>query len=324
MLKQGLEFATLSNYYPSAPYYPLSSIRENTFKLRQESYICNGELIYAPLDFRRQFADWGVSSSMLPDAPGERIFPNPPPGLLEAPNAEHHWFSDYNVYLHITAPGSLLTTGQFDCGQPPRTELETHGIKLGCPLPWRQAYDAMFANLMIPDGGGAVIVHPHWSHLPIAFLNEMLDYDSRVLGIEVFNYDAESEYAGTAEDLWDAVLSGGRQCFGFCVQDHLKDEWRGRSILLPRARTAEECLRAYREGRFYGAVLGRGLRFEYLGFDGRTVRARCDKPAFFQLISRSGVVLEVLHQSELVYTLPESERGKHGFLRLTAYPRKIG
>ena len=35
-MESGLEFATFATYYPSAPYYPASSIRENTFKLVTE------------------------------------------------------------------------------------------------------------------------------------------------------------------------------------------------------------------------------------------------------------------------------------------------
>ena len=34
-LDAGLEFVTLSNYYPSAPWYPLGALRGNFFRIRQ-------------------------------------------------------------------------------------------------------------------------------------------------------------------------------------------------------------------------------------------------------------------------------------------------
>ena len=62
-MENGLEFATFANYYPSAPYYPASSIRENTFKLGQPSYIRNGKVIHERLDIRKLYAEWGVDTS---------------------------------------------------------------------------------------------------------------------------------------------------------------------------------------------------------------------------------------------------------------------
>ena len=41
-ISQGLELAAISNYYPSMPYYPLSSMRENTVRVRQPGYVKDG------------------------------------------------------------------------------------------------------------------------------------------------------------------------------------------------------------------------------------------------------------------------------------------
>ena len=322
-VNSGLEFATFSNYYPSAPCYPIAAIRENTFKLGQPSYILDGKVMRERLDYRRLYAEWGEDPSQLPASEGELLFPPAPEGFMEAPNAEHHLFSDYNVYLHVTCPGSFFASG--NCDRNRQSVLARHGIHVGTHMPWRKAFDAMIDALMIPDGGGIVINHPHWSHLPHRFLCEMLDHDPRVLGLEVINTDCGPDMTAAAESQWDEVLGTGRQCYGFCVQDHQHGEQLlGRCVLLPEERTAESCLRAYRQGRFYGAVKGRGLDFESVEFDGRTLRARCDKEAIMLLLSRRGVLVELWTGRELLYTVPDADRGKDVFLRVTAMNKESG
>lgn len=324
-LRQGLELAMFSNYYPSAPYYPLKKIRENTFRLGQDSYVKNNSLIMERIDFCKERETWDAdcqaSLPPLPKSEGERVFPDPPENFLEAPNAEHHWFSDHNVYLHICAPGSLLSTSHFD--REHRFGLEKHGLQLGCKIPWREGLKQMFNSLLIPDGGGAVIAHPHWSHLPIDTLIEILDFDPRVLGFEVYNHNSGADYTESSEVEWDYILGTGRQCFGFFVQDHTIKDGRGKIILLPEERSAEACLRAMRQGRFYGAITGSGLRFEKIVFDGQSIYARCNAKASFQLTSKTGVVCDFTGE-ELSFILPENAREKHVFLRLTALERSFG
>lgn len=322
-LADGLEFVTLSNYYPSAPWYPLSEIRENTFRCRQKGYITGNTWIKDTLDLNQTIAAWQKDlpeaiRSQLPFCEGEKLFPGLPENLLEAPNAEHHWFSDAGIWLHITAPGSCISSGTFDIqGQ---FGLAEHGFPLGAPLPWRTAFQKIFDSLLYPDGGGIVIAHPAWSHLPPEFIMEMLDSDSRVLGIEVYNHDSRGDFADFSDSTWDAILSTGRQCYGFFVQDHPTPDkrWQGRIILLPEEQTAESCLKALRKGHFYGAILGSGLRFEYLNFDGHTLKAVCNHTAQFQLISRTGVIGDMVSGTEFCYELPEAEQEKHDYLRLTA------
>ncbi|MCQ2397241.1 MAG: hypothetical protein MJ106_06055 [Lentisphaeria bacterium] len=317
-IRDGLEFATFSNYYPSAPYYPLASIRENTFRRHQNAYIRNGKAVHEPIDFTEVFKEIGADTSIIPPDDGAPLFPKAPDYLLEAPNAEHHFFTDFNVYLHITSPGSLFTSGcYYTRGR--NGILDPYGISIGTQMPWREAFREMLDGLMIPDGGGIIINHPNWSHLPVHSICEMLDFDDRVLGLEAINFDSNSTYCASGEGQWDAVLGTGRQCFGFCTQDHIANEtFNGRSIILPEERTAESCLRAYQQGRFYGAALGHGLNFECIEFDGRTIHVRTDKEAVILLISNQGVVVELWTGRELVYTVPDEERSKHVFFRVTA------
>lgn len=316
-LAEGLDFATFSNYYPSLPCCPAASMRKNTARMKLPYYVQNGKLVKQELDYRKFFLDHGATPPAdLPEEEGGQLFSNVPPDLLEAPNAEHHYFTDTSVYLHVTAPGSTFVSGR------PRFKndiLAQEGIRLGVGMPWREGFSAILDSLVTPDGGGIIVNHPQWSHHPVDFLCEMLDYDERVLGLEVVNTDCSATYTSGAEPQWDAVLSTGRQCWGFCTPDHYNGkEWRGRSILLPEERTVESCLRAYRQGRFYGAIRGQGLSFERIEFDGKTLRVRCDKEAIMLLISSVGVVKELWTGQELTYTLSEGDREKHRFFRVTA------
>ena len=326
-VSMGLELAMFSNYYPSAPYYPLRSICENTFKRKQNGYIRDGVWHHEPLDIAGMLESWkselgAGEQAQIPFEEGKRLFPEVPEHLLEAPNAEHHWFSDYSVYLHVTAPGSLAVSGSFDINGKFGIK-EKGGVPLGAPLPWRKGFEEIFNQLMIPDGGGIVIAHPTWSHLPIRDLEEMLDSDPRVLGIEVFNHNSREDFSDFSDSLWDAILSSNRQCYGFFVQDHptLDKKWEGKIMILAEEPTAESCLRALRQGRFYGMITDNGLRFEEISYDGRYLRAKCNKKVGFQIISAQGVVDDMITGTEFCMEIPEEDKAKHVFLRVTARDR---
>lgn len=322
LMQQGMRFATLANYYPSAPYYPAASICKNTFRISQKGFVENGKYRDEEIFFKELISQWqgDVEDGLfdtLPDTPGEKLFSGIPEDLLEAPNAEHHSFSDITPHLHICAPGSALVTGHFD--RLRKFRLDAHGIQTGFQLPWREAFQMLLDHLITPDGGGITINHPHWSYLPPEMLEMLLDFDPRVLGIEVYNANCDDSYSGSSEVEWDHLLRTGRQCFGFFTQDHLPKSriWRGRNILLVNELSAEACLRAYREGNFYGAVTGDGLRFEYIDFDGTTLNARADRQVFWQMITKQGISSEGKSQ-EFSYTLKKGEKEKFTFLRLTA------
>ena len=323
-LDEGLELAALSNYYPSAPWYPLASLRENFFRVRQRGYVRGSAWLDETLDVNAEIGRWKDKLSpelqaQLPFREGKQMFADLPSGLLEIPNAEHHWFSDAGVWLHITAPGCMLSSSSFDRNN--EFGMEQYGkIRLGAPVSWRDGFRKLLDSAMIPDGGGIVINHPAWSHLPADFLCRMLDHDPRVLGMEIYNHGCRVDFSDFSDPLWDAVLSTGRQCFGFCVQDHPTDDgkWLGRIVLLPEERTAQSCLKAMRAGRFYGAIAGNGLQFDYLGFDGKTLTARCNREAVFQLIAKTGVIDDTVRGKSFTYTVRDADRMKLGYLRLTA------
>lgn len=192
-------------------------------------------------DFRSNFADLG--------AVHEREF---------APG-------NHSLYLRATVP-RIDTKIVFD---PEAMSVTQYRLMQGTNRPWRDVFREALAKLQYPDGGGMTLNHPTGkmeTYLP------MLDFDPRVLGIEVWNqltsgfgssrgfYDTNDGPHLHFYRLWDDILRSGRRCWGFFVKDH-NTYGRGRNVLLvPKLETmtASEreaaALRAYREGAFFGSV----------------------------------------------------------------------
>jgi hypothetical protein len=255
--------------------------------------------------------------AQFPFKEGKRLFRDLPPGVIEAPNAEHHSFTD--SYAHICAPGSAFASGTFDARN--RFQTMKHGYNFGSGEPWRQAVDRMLDALIVPDGGGVTVNHPTWSRMKDADLFAMLDHDPRVLGIEVYNYSGgdKKHYPWSdywSENYWDRTLATGRQCFGFSVPDWAPE--RGVNILVVPEKTVEACLRAYRRGDFYFGIFGGIVSFTHISFDGRNFKAGTDKPVRFELVSRRGKVAESTGMS-FKYRHDKSKNIDDVYLRLKAY-----
>ncbi len=327
-LRHQFEFITISNYYPSAPRMPGKTITKDFFRFHQTHQVnFKGQWVDPPKDWNEiigrhpEYVDDQLKAQLPLREKGELMFPNWPDGLLEAPNAEHHHFllpgeTDYDVMIHLCAPGSAFASGTFD--KWGRFGTMKQGWCTGVGEFWGTAIDRMIAGLIVPDGGGVTINHPTWSQLDRGLLLQLLDWDSRVLGIEVLEAGHNSEH------YWDWVLATGRQCFGFFVPDWSvgKDVF-GVNVLLVKAKTVEDCLRAYRQGNFYGAAHGLGeLNFTYLGFDGEVVRATVDRPARLEVKTARGVMKRVLG-TEIEWRVPEHREWQGAitevFARIKAY-----
>ena len=317
-LEKGYELLTLSNYYPSVPYYPLSSVKVNSFCPSQKWGIrYKDEFIEGPINWNEIIAEW---KDLLPEeqrknfpfVEGEPIFKPLPEGILEAPNAEHHNFVDcYFIErgFHVTAPGAMWSSGYFDVRN--KYLLKDHGYQNGSGLPWKEAFRRILDSLKWKDAGGIIINHPASSRIPLDFLLEVLDYDDRVLGIEVWNTSLSSE------GIWDSILRTGRQCFGFFVPDHYNDRsmmYNPMNIILPEERTAYSCMKAYRTGSFYGCLFNSGLAFEKITFDGERIFVKTNKDAFIEVIGAPGV-LAYKKGNELEYTL-SMKKGQIVYLRV--------
>ena len=97
----------------------------------------------------------------------------------------------------------------------------------------------------------------------------------------------------------------------------------GVNVLCVQEKTVHACLKAYRDGNFYGALNGLDeLAFTRIAFDGKTVTAATDKPARFEIITARGVVKEA-KGNEVSWTVEKEAywqgAGYHVFARVKAY-----
>ena len=105
-----------------------------------------------------------------------------------------------------------------------------------------------------------------------------------------------------------------------------KDGNFGVSVLVTPERTAHACLKAYRDGNFYGAKRGLNeLKFTRIVFNDTTVEAETDKPARLTVITGLGVVKEVAKGTSIKWTLEKDyewsapQKNAHIFARIKAY-----
>lgn len=190
-----------------------------------------------------------------------------PDGALSSPNAEHHnmsFFGTVEGNNHFNSLGCFFESGS-ERGETP----------VGCGgAPWENIFRQILESLQYDDAGGITINHPRWSNLKVPMMERFLDYDDRVLGIEIASQPTTVEpSSGTAWNVeeWDEILLTGRKCWGFFVADHAGQynaNWLGRNILLIKEHTEHECLKAYREGRFYGQLAHTDLTFLDISLDG--------------------------------------------------------
>ena len=334
-LQRGFGLLTMSNYYPSAPYVPAAKMTAGYYRMHHEHPVMvKGVRREGPFDWNQIIEGWKgqlgeKAAKGYPLREGGKLFKPLPEGVLEAPNAEHHGFRLANGRaagsLHMCAPGSAFASGTFDAHDVYKTH--SHGYHFGSGEFWGTAIDRMIAGMIYPDGGGVTINHPSWTKLDRELMLKILDWDPRVLGIEVIEDSGHN-----SENYWDWALSTGRQCFGlstgrqcfglFVPDWHIYDKVFGVNVLCVQEKTVHACLKAYREGNFYGALVGLdALAFTRIAFDGKTVTAATDKPARFEVITARGVVKESKGK-EVSWTVEDEKYwqgpGLHVFARVKA------
>ena len=330
-LDRGFELLTVSNYYPSAPTMPLKTFHDRHYYVHHDfPVMVKGKRTDGPFDWTKIVSEWKDElppemQKKLPFTEGPLRFSRVPDNIMEAPNAEHHAFfgDDGRIIsgLHMCAPGSAFCSGTFD----KRNRFLSHGkgYCFGSGEHMHTAVSRMVDGLIYPDGGGVTVNHPAWSHLKDEVIWDLLDYDPRVLGIEVYNMCKPSKNypwsRGNCEDYWDRALSTGRQCFGFFVPDWGLKE--GVNVLLVPEKSVRACLQAYRRGNWYGAIKGRKiLRFTSIKFDGAHLKVTLDKPAHLQVITKRGVTAWS-NSKTISFDVAAADREKYGYLRVRAYAR---
>lgn len=309
-----LKHLPISNYYPSTPYYPIENIRENQFKVKQEfgtMYNANkpdeAKYISGPLYWSQIIMDhkngWydkltPEQKQEMPFKEGRFMFKNLPKDLIISPNAEHHSFT--NTKLHANSLGSLYSSGTFDITS--KFLSRQHGYSIRTGQSWEIVFAAVLEKLLFADAGGITINHPVWSKLDIEEVYRMLDFDKRVLGIEVFNDTCVADFGdplrGWAIKMWDKILTSGRRYLGFFVPDHTFGK--GKNILLVKNFTKHECLKAYRKGVFYGS----GLHFTNITLDENNLIVETSKKATMRFITNKGEVLKERETTKMQYKIP--------------------
>lgn len=207
----------------------------------------------------------------------------------------------HSIYLRTTA-SELETELQYDNVQLKVTQFR---LMQGTNRPWREMFRAALdgemidghreGGLLYPDGGGITLNHPTSS---ITQYIPMLDFDPRVLGIEIWNQHHGFGFGTPAGGdvnlhyyrLWDDLLRTGRRCWGFFVKDHLT-HGRGRNVLIvpsapgsPLEEREAAALRAYRNGTFFGSVASLAVNkygdvtspYDYSEFRFRRIAVRRD------------------------------------------------
>lgn len=300
--RHGIRHFPISNYYPSVPYR--ADTRLSDFRLRQWwPARREGTRIEPPIDWNT-IVDWQDEleepySSQLPFQETEPTYTAIPDDAILSSNAEHHGFSNSNA--HICSPGSSFASGTFDVHN--HFHLNRHGFPVGFGGTWQEAFEGMIEGLDYPDGGGITVNHPTWfSRFSDDQVFDFLDFDDRVLGIEIYNdYSWKRDWSQTPDykvpdepeqgfslAMWDRILQTGRRCWGFCVPDHSaagNGNWRGRCVLLVPERTEHACLKAYRDGRFYGCLLGEGPHLTRFEANETTVTVGLSEPAEIRFVA---------------------------------------
>lgn len=322
--EMGYRHFAFSNYYPSAPTYPLPV----------EYLAKHPDILGAPNAEQHSFPDAGlhfnslgsllatgygcnVSAKQCQDSPLAYRFDG-----LNAWEPERPWRGVYRLDVRLASTGTeakalLTVNGATECAfrdnfadkgpihekalpagshtiylraaasavetmltfDKARLSVTQYRLMQGANRPWRDVFRAALdgetvdgrhsGGLVYPEGGGITLNHPTQAR---EAYETMLDFDPRVLGIEVWNqltsgfgsnkgfYDDSPGPHLHFYQLWDALLSTGRRCWGFFVKDH-NTYGRGRNVLLvpmapeqPRTKREETALRAYRTGAFFGSV----------------------------------------------------------------------
>lgn len=261
----GIRHLPLSNYHPSRPWYPL----ENEY-----------------------------------DANHNRLFPDIPEDAITCPNAEHwraYYFGDTSKVsnnIHMNSIGSTYASDS-------QESYEIHGDEWGAFCELTDNIRNCMDNLLYSDAGGMTLNHPNWSNwyddrkaLPLNKILRILDIDDRILGIEFYNDTSEKSFGvGWDLDTWDEVLKTGRRAWGFASPDHYHKtsaDWEGRNVLLIPSSTTRnnlnyECLKAYRDGRFFAKMKNTDLSFTKIALASNNINIETNRANTIKMIADGNV-----------------------------------
>lgn len=273
----GVRHFAISRYRPSLTTYPFD-YTNNTF-----DYVANS--FDSTESVENLIANDSVAVSFQSD-------------VIGCPNAEHvysqlylngGWYKWNNV--HINGLGSFYQSGL-------TPNASTGYGNTGVNAPYTTCIDNIISNLQYTDGGGAIINHPGWTeantHKPfnvVRFIEDCLDYDPRVLGIDVIEGGSQARMTADLAKL-DQILATGRRCWVFGIGDW--STTRGRNILLvptqnSKANYEHAVLQAYRNGSYYVKYANSDLRFTQISVED----SNGIKGADFLAMGADGIILTV-------------------------------
>lgn len=269
----GVRHMAISNYYASEPFYP----------------VIDGQIS-------------GIESAETVEVPSD---------CVPCPNAEHHNMT-VNA-LHMCTVGSFFKSGTPEKKNPDGSTDRSGTPRSMAGKSWKVLIKKSVPELQFPDGGGLTINHPTWSELSMKNIFAILDYTPYVLGIEACNTDLEGDSA-----YWDAVLATGRRAWGFFVPDHKHKKeptgnWRGRNVLLVPEATEEECLKAYRNGHFFGRLWNTDLAFTQIALNGKTISVSTNSAESITFVedgvrtTKAGSVASYTASNNAVYVRVEAD-----------------
>ncbi|MEM2888721.1 MAG: hypothetical protein QXI71_05375 [Candidatus Bathyarchaeia archaeon] len=179
--------------------------------------------------------------------------------------------------------GIEVSKGQSKLGEP------YHIVALGVDDP---SINDLNSPLEVIDNvksakGLVIVAHPSWSSLVHEDLAVLKDYS----GIEVYNTGCDVEVAkGYAVSHWDNLLSMGRECWGYAVDDAHRYlvpplDADGGWICIEKPSDNTAAMKMLKTGQFFSST---GPRFKSLEMSDSAVHLKCSPVTRVNIVSHNG------------------------------------
>lgn len=259
----GVRHYAISRYRPSILSYPFD-YENNTFPYVRNPFSATDDIQTLKAKYTVQVE---IPNDVIGSPNAEHVNP-----IMNLNGKAYEW-----TCTHLNAIGSFYETG---------TVPKANGYKnAGIAMPYSDFIRNALNALQYSDGGGIIVNHAFWTTNELLekrtepyqydvrrFIMDCLDLDDRVLGTDIIEDGKQKAYQLLDKGLIDAILSTGRRCWLFCQGDW--DTLRGRNELLiqppegiTRAELERYCLKAYRDGSFFGRYADSDLTITAVTYD---------------------------------------------------------